>query len=584
MAKLPRRADRTGPRDKRRLRRAVQLVVLVLFLVVLINASTPMEFLVPVDAFLQLSPLNALISSIAGRVLVHGWWLALIVLALTLPLGRYFCGWVCPLGTTLDITDRILGRARRKQGREPGRNLHHGKYLVLIVLIAFAAFSVNLAGWFDPLSWTTRLYALVVHPAAYWLAGFLGITGSGFIEQYLFHPQSEPGTFAQPHFEYAATIALVFVGIVLLGLMRKRFYCRVICPLGAIFAVFTRISPFRRKVSDACTECGRCVTDCKMGAIGPTGKGTRHGECILCLDCEAVCPTAAIAFDPIYVRRKRMALVSKALPTDFTRRELIAALVGGIAAAPLLRLAFAAEEPATGEGVLMNDPAARVIRPPGAVSERDFLATCVRCGECMKVCPINAIQPVLFQQGLESVWTPTIVPRIGYCEYQGDCRLCLQACPTRALGELTAEEKKRFVLGKARVDRNKCIPWRAWALYGDAGDASGRANASRSLDEASGFVGVSAKGATWSDDYNCGVCEEHCPSRSVADGGKAIRYDDVPGPEGQVFRRVYVEQEVCVGCGHCEHVCPVEGEAAIRVTRTAQRGPSEKISGEVQKL
>jgi len=190
------------------------------------------------------------------------------------------------------------------------------------------------------------------------------------------------------------------------------------------------------------------------------------------------------------------------------------------------------------------------------VGEREFLATCVRCGECMKVCPENAIQPLLFQQGLESVWTPTLVPRIGYCEYQGDCRLCLDACPTRALGALTAEEKKRFVLGKARVDRTTCIPWRSWAIHAD--------------DE------------TWSDEYNCGVCEEHCPSRSTADGGKAIRYADVPGPEGQVFRRVYVVEDVCVGCGHCEHVCPVEGEAAIRVARTAQRGPSDAISGAVE--
>ena len=168
---------------------------------------------------------------------------------------------------------------------------------------------------------------------------------------------------------------------------------------------------------------------------------------------------------------------------------------------------------------------------------------------------LDAIQPLLLQQGLESVWTPTVVPRIGYCEYQGDCRLCIEACPTRALGRLTAEDKKRFVLGKARVDRTACIPWRSRAIHGDADK--------------------------WSDDYNCGVCEEHCPSRSTADGGKAIRYDDARGPEGQVFRRVYVEQDVCVGCGHCEHVCPVEGTAAIRVTRTAQRGPSPKISGEV---
>jgi polyferredoxin len=544
--------------DKRRLRRTIQLAFLALFLVVLVNASFPMRFPVPVDLFLQFSPLNALISSVAARALIHAWPLALIVLLLTLPLGRYFCGWACPLGTTLDITDRMLARVRRKQPKEESRKLHHGKYFILAALVALALFSVNLAGWFDPISWATRIYGLVIHPAAFFLARLVGITKSGFVERYAFHPQSEAGTFAQPTFDYGWTILAMFLVIVLLGLLRKRFYCRALCPLGAIFAIADRLSPFRRKVSDACTECGECVTDCKMGAIGPTGKGNHAGECILCLDCEAICPTAAIAFSPRYVKRRGMQLVTRALPTDFTRRELIASFVGGIALMPLFRLAFAGEKPAAGEGLRVNEPQARIIRPPGAIDERDFLAKCVRCGECMKVCPENAIQPLLFQQGLESVWTPTIVPRIGYCEYQGDCRLCIQACPTRALGELTAEEKKRFVIGKSQVDRNTCIPWRSWALYGAA--------------------------AEWDDEYNCGVCEEHCPSRSTADGGKAIRYTKAEGPDGHTFNRVYVVEEVCVGCGQCENVCPVEGQAAIRVTRTAERGPSPAISGQVELL
>jgi len=542
--------------SKRRLRQGVQLAILAFFLVVLVNASLPMRFPVPVDFFLDLSPLNALVSAIAGRVLFSGWWLALIVLVATVPLGRYFCGWVCPLGTTLDVTDRLLAKVRRKQPKAEGRMLYHGKYYVLAMLVAMALFCVNLAGWFDPISWATRVYGLVVHPAAYFVAREMGITKVGVLDQYLFHPQSAPGSFAQPHFDNQVTIAAVFLVIVLLGVVRKRFYCRVLCPAGALFAIAARLNPFRRKVSDACTECGRCVTNCKMGAIGPSGKGTRAGECILCLDCQAVCPTAAIAFSPQGVARREQALVSKSLPVDVTRRELIFSLVGGVAVAPLLRLAMFKERPGAGEGIQANDPQARIIRPPGVLDERDFLATCVRCGECMKVCPQNAIQPLLLQAGVESVWTPAIVPRIGYCEYQGDCRLCLDACPTRALGTLTAEAKKRFVIGKARVNRNTCIPWRAWSLHGG--------------------------GAKWSDEFNCRTCEEHCSSRSAADGGKAIRFTKAPGPEGRTFDRVYVVEDICVGCGICETVCPIEGAAAIRVTRTAHRGPSDAISGEVE--
>ena len=180
----------------------------------------------------------------------------------------------------------------------------------------------------------------------------------------------------------------------------------------------------------------------------------------------------------------------------------------------------------------LPDAQARVLRPPGVRSEGEFLKQCVRCGECMKVCLKNALYPALFQAGLEGVFTPMLIPRLGYCEY--NCTLCGQVCPTGAIPDLPVETKKREVIGKAVLDRNHCLPY-----------------ARR---------------------VNCIVCEEHCPIP-----GKAIRAETekIAGEDGQpiILRKPYVVAELCTGCGICENVCPIEGKSAIEVFAVKDRDP-----------
>jgi formate hydrogenlyase subunit 6/NADH:ubiquinone oxidoreductase subunit I len=146
----------------------------------------------------------------------------------------------------------------------------------------------------------------------------------------------------------------------------------------------------------------------------------------------------------------------------------------------------------------------------------------------MKVCPTSGLQPVLLQGGLEALWTPHLVPRLGYCNY--GCHACGQICPSGAIPALDLERKRQAVLGRAVIDRDRCLPW--------------------------------AHGVP------CIVCEEMCP---VAP--KAIRLEEVPVADdlGQMVtvQRPHVVGDSCIGCGICEYQCPVEGEAAIRVFRTS---------------
>jgi MauM/NapG family ferredoxin protein len=195
-----------------------------------------------------------------------------------------------------------------------------------------------------------------------------------------------------------------------------------------------------------------------------------------------------------------------------------------------------------GVGLLKTTPAlaARnqwLVRPPGA-NENDMLDNCIRCGQCLKVCPTGGLQPSLFTAGVDGLWTPVLVSRHGYCDY--GCNSCGQTCPTNAIPRLELNQKRQMVMGVAVIDRNRCLPW--------------------------------AQGQT------CIVCEEMCPVPN-----KAIRLNDIQVTDAQgqktILRRPEVNDHDCIGCGACEYHCPIEGTAAIRVQRSPQAGQALQRGG-----
>jgi MauM/NapG family ferredoxin protein len=172
----------------------------------------------------------------------------------------------------------------------------------------------------------------------------------------------------------------------------------------------------------------------------------------------------------------------------------------------------------------------QLLRPPGVLREEDFLDKCVRCGECMKVCLRSALYPASLQTGLYSLYTPTIVPRLGYCEY--NCSLCGQVCPTGAIPKLPLEQKKKAVIGLAVVDKNHCLPY--------------------------------------AKKMNCMVCEEHCPIPDKAIRFETVRELDYNG-KAVSLKKPYVVDDLCTGCGICEYVCPLEEKAGIEVFKKTKR-------------
>lgn len=493
----------------RNVRRGYQVFFLVLFLYLVLVAAGSWLGGHPVYFFLAVDPLVALTTALASRSLApHLLW-AVPLVVLTLVFGRFFCGWICPMGVLHHAISWVTKRRKtldRINLNQPRPKWQQVKYAVLAVMVGLAALGSVQVGLLDPIASTWRGLSTVVFPAT---SNALGGTYQG-----------------ERHFQWGTLIAVVFFGALALNLIWPRFYCRVLCPLGALLGLMSKFSLFRiQRRTDACTNCKLCTADC-AGAADPMGT-TKTAECMLCLNCIESCGQGAISYS-------FLPFGAHTTEVDLPRRRALAGIVAGGLAVPLAR---------TSDGVGPR-PNPERIRPPGAVDEDEFLARCIKCSACMKVCPTGGLQPALTQAGIEGLWTPVLVPRIGHCEQS--CVQCSTVCPTAALVPIKVEARyglppstEPVRIGSAQIDRGRCLPW--------------------------------------ANDTDCIVCEEVCPTSP-----KAIFFKEekVTRRDGSVavMKLPHVDLEKCIGCGVCEARCPVFDKAAIRVSSVGEsRSPTNRV-------
>lgn len=475
----------------------------------------------PVKIFLDADPLIFITTILSSRTWYETFFLALFVVIATLILGRVFCGWVCPLGTL----HNTVGALKRKQPKTIRAHWHRFKYYVLFFLLASSLFTLQLTGIVDPMSLLIRSFSLAVYPlVSYATAATFDmfyatnlpplVTASEFIYSLLkklFLP------FQQPFFLQSAFVGLLFFLILGLNLWEKRFWCKYLCPLGALLGIFSRYAFLKRSVSEGCNNCGACAHVCQGNAFPDIKDAWKNTECSFCGNCDDVCPQNAVSFG--FGKNKPL------VGMDLGKRRVATALLSGIIAVPLLRIT-----PLARAGV--SDP--RLIRPPGSLEEAQFLRRCVKCGECMKVCITNGLQPTFLEAGLEGIWSPVLVPRIGYCEYR--CTLCGQVCPTGAIKRLDLTEKEKIKIGLAMIDKSRCLPY---------------AHATQ-----------------------CIVCEEVCPTPKKAIWFEKAKVKTRDGKE-LTLKQPRVDLDLCIGCGICETKCPVLGQPAILVSSIGETRSKE---------
>lgn len=573
------------------LRRSIQGLSFALFLWLLFRSVSPLpETLLPVDSFLRLDPLVSTMIPLTARGWIATLWPGLVLLALTLFFGRFFCGYLCPMGITLDIANAVAntfsrmrtgGKTEEKRPRpdfsSSTKGLHRGKYLILALCLGAALAGLNVVFWVSPIPLVTRLYALLAHPMllsagnSVYAAGLPVIQSLDIIS--LSYLQILPRRFDTLYF-----LLFFFGALFVLERLRPRFWCRYLCPAGALLGLAS-LRPFWRRRVRECIHCGRCARGCPTGAIPLEETITKHAECIACRNCVSVCPVRGIAFSfqkgesalqrgVMHDREDRNTVNTSTGHSDLddfpspadiaarqdaednavectqdrigsgdgpscsdnkdtaghdavflpSRRAFLAAMGAGVGVSLIGHSHLDSLLSPAPRGLLWPETC---IRPPGSLPEPDFLDRCLRCGQCMKVCPSNALQPAWFAAGVEGMFSPVLTARRGPCE--PDCNACGQVCPTRAILPLVLEEKQWAKIGTAVVQPGLCLAW-----------AEGR---------------------------SCVVCEEVCPYGAIKCEQKAGAKVPVP----------VVKAEKCFGCGYCEQHCPVRVPAIIVLPLNALR-------------
>ena len=524
------------------LRRSSQIIFLVAFLILFFmtdyRGTTETELVgtgAPVSIFLEMDPLVAITTALATFTLYDRVALALVLIVGVIIIGRFFCGWICPFGT---INHFFSSFKPEKKGMKRIASNHfkqwmNTKYYILVLMLTLALCTSLQAGLLDPIPFLVRSLSTGIMPAIdyamrYTLDALYG-TNIG-----LLHAVADAGyalfsgtvlTYKQQFFNHGLIIGTFFLFILVMNRFITRFWCRGICPLGALLGLMSRYAIFgMRKEHEKCDDCNKCLLHCQGGCDPQGHTPVKQADCLLCFNCEGVCSNGAVNFSFFPNQTPKTVQL---LP-DLKRRRVLESVAAGVVAVPLMRASLG----------LDKNFNSQLIRPPGSLEEKEFLARCIRCGQCMKACPTNAIQPALFDAGVEGLWTPMLVMRVGFCEY--NCVQCSQVCPTGAIWKMTEDQKigkaarpgsngepKPVKIGTAFFNRGRCLPWAM--------------------------------------DTPCIVCEEFCP---VSPKAIWVIEEQMTKHDGNVVsvKLPRIDPERCVGCGACENACPVHDRAAIHVT------------------
>lgn len=336
-----------------------------------------------------------------------------------------------------------------------------------------------------------------------------------------------------------AVTAWLGLAVGFIAMLRPRWFCRWLCPLGLCTDGVSRVGQrCSRKPSNRfavgrwillLTLAGACVGYPLLLWLDPLAifsaafgiAGSRETWPVVLplllvlvisfvwpyLWCSHICPLGAfqdiLAHAAEWVRRVAGRTVEDPVPQRWNQpvaRRTVLGIATGAGLAVTARIA--------------GHSASRPLRPPGAIDEPEFLGVCVRCGNCIRACPTHIIEPSLGHRGPAGLLTPILRFRENYCLV--DCTKCMAVCPSGALVRLSPQAKGLKPIGLPRVDMSVCLL------------AEGR---------------------------ECTECGRWCPHTAIRYAWSETEYTLIPE----------IDAQKCTGCGACEAACPAKPNKAIVV-------------------
>ncbi|MDR1268396.1 MAG: 4Fe-4S binding protein [Planctomycetaceae bacterium] len=446
---------------------------------------------------------------------------------LTFLFGRVYCSIMCPLGILQDIFLRLAKLLRGKRFklkfkfRSEMKKTRYGLLTVFVLGLVFLPVTVSVL---DPYSHFGRIMMWIFRPV--YLAGnnilaWIAPDSLYYVSNYINIPAF-----------LLALFVLLFIGI--LSSLFGRRYCNTICPVGTILGLVSRFSRYKIRLKPGCISCGLCEKSCKGECINSKNKTVDSSRCVACFNCLSTCKRHSLVYSPPLpvisvapkepepLPQRHAAFVPVPVRAENHRRRFLQWSVFSFflpSFAVAVRAASPSPDPSLPTGISrVSYKKTTPILPPGAVEQKQFRKKCTACHLCVSKCPAEILTPSTFELGLAGFLQPVVRFERGFCNY--DCTICTEVCPSRALTMIeNIDEKHLLQIGCVIFVKENCV--------------------------------VEMQGSS------CGACAEHCPTGAV----HMIPYGD----PSKSLTIPEVEPDLCVGCGACEHVCPVRPFRAIYI-------------------
>jgi ferredoxin len=428
---------------------------------------------------------------------------------LTFVFGRIYCSIICPLGVMQDIFG-WLGKKAKKNRYTYSKEWKWLRYGLLLIFIAGCLAGVGaIIELLAPYSAFGRICTMLLQPL--WMLGNNALASiAEHYESYAFYGV-DVWMKSLPVF-FIALITLIIIAI--LAWRNGRTYCNTICPIGTVLSFISRFSLLKIHFDeDKCKNCSLCTKNCKAACIDFKNHKVDYSRCVVCGDCIKSCKFGALSYSRKFCGTSKTSTTSDT-SVDASKRSFLLATA-------LVSTAALAQEKKHVDGGLADiiekkAPERKTpVVPPGAGSLKHMTQHCTGCQLCVSKCPNDVLRP---STNFMNLMQPVMSFEKGYC--RPECTRCSEVCPAGAIRLIDKEKKTGIQIGHAVVYPDFCL---------------------------------SALG-----ENECGNCARHCPVGAI---------EMVPSdPEDDLSPSVpAVNENACIGCGACEHLCPVRPLSAIHV-------------------